>query len=1352
MEIKLFDDEQYIDNSLNTKMINDILDVAAYLMTPQSKTSIVTNVRNVDYSYRKNVIERHLDYCVEKNLLLKTVKTYNKYDDVITYCMPVMAQLDRFYDISHDSTRLKNLYRCNNTIFYSHNGTSTLRDAIINFFNNKCIYVWGITSNIQYRVYLNAMFSNEKYYGLLSLIAQAEHAGLYDIFVNFFFNDDKRPSLESYKAIFIENQAIDQQNRDMYRGALELFENVLAFELDDSIEYEADSSRNHYFALALKRQYQGDIETALKYYAKTFKGLTGSVLHCFAITYYVIALYQSNDLKSLKKIESLQSYISRTMPESLPAKIISDLALDGSIKNYKNNYKQWLDSNSISCFSKLLGFIVLKQLGETDLIDISESMFDKIRKDPYMAFFRFEMSECFDELKSEDNEVVDNKGFKPILSCLSQKPEWEIVMRKMEAAIESASSDANGDVENSQRIIYEVTNSFQLFPHKQKRLKSGKWGKPYLVDFYDIDRNFEGLDDIDHRVLNCLSDSYYNYDESPIMRTAFGELIGSDKVYRFHDDGTMTSVRIERAEPSIIAKNTKNGIALTSDINISKAKDGVILKYEDNKTTINVISLNSNQLEIFKILNEKTVFPVEQEEKLSRMLGKINENCKITLQSDLIQTNENIKKIDADSLITGVLRPIEDGLTLKLFVKPLVTNPPYCDPGRGAATVLGMIDGEQVQAVRNLEVEKKNFNDIKDLLQQNLYLDYTNSIETDGIVNSLLLLELLQKNQDVIRTEWPEGYDFKLAGSADFKNLSISVKSDNQWLDIEGELKVGEDVILKMAELLEKVRDSKERFIKLDDKTFIMLSEQLKKQLDVIASMANIERKKVKLSAFEAFAMEDFEENGTEMQTDKFYKNIVKKIKEADKQTFDVPKGLKAELRDYQEDGYKWMMRLNSWGAGACLADDMGLGKTIQAIAVMLKKADQGASLVVCPASVLLNWRNELEKFAPSLNPILIHNADKQRGDKISNATDHDIVLITYGILISEAEKLAEKQWNTIVLDEAHTIKNKETKMSKAAMNLKGDFKIILTGTPLQNHLGEIWNLFQFINPGLLGTFGHFTDNYISPIVKNEDKQRQKQLKNRLLPFMLRRTKNDVLDELPEKTEIVLDVNLSDDEAAFYENMRRIAIEKVSESENGAIQTLAEITRLRQAACNIKLIDEKLNIASSKAEMFMELVNELCGNNHRALVFSQFTSHLALVIKRLEEENVKFLYLDGSTPVKEREKLVKTFQKSDDIPLFLISMKAGGLGLNLTAADYIIHLDPWWNPAVEDQASDRAYRIGQTRPVTVYRLISKNTIEEKIIRLHQTKKSLADALLDGSDMSHKLTKEEMLELLDVKIK
>ena len=321
--------------------------------------------------------------------------------------------------------------------------------------------------------------------------------------------------------------------------------------------------------------------------------------------------------------------------------------------------------------------------------------------------------------------------------------------------------------------------------------------------------------------------------------------------------------------------------------------------------------------------------------------------------------------------------------------------------------------------------------------------------------------------------------------------------------------------------------------------------------------------------------------------------------------------------------------------------------------------------------------------------------------------------------------------------------------MSKAAMELNGAFRLLLTGTPLQNHLGEIWNLFQFANPGLLGSFQQFTEKFISPIEKNGDKNRQKQLKRLLQPFILRRTKTEVLDELPEKTEITLHVELDEQERALYENLRWEAISNLEEGSATAIQTLAEITKLRQAACHPSLVYPELNLSSAKSSAFMKLVEELMKNNHRSLVFSQFTSHLRLIREELDKAHIDYLYLDGSTSLPERNKLVKEFQTGTQ-PLFLISLKAGGLGLNLTAADFVIHLDPWWNPSIEDQASDRAYRIGQTRPVTVYRLIATQTIEEKIIRLHQTKKSLADSLLDGSDLAHKLTKEEMLELLKEK--
>lgn len=348
--------------------------------------------------------------------------------------------------------------------------------------------------------------------------------------------------------------------------------------------------------------------------------------------------------------------------------------------------------------------------------------------------------------------------------------------------------------------------------------------------------------------------------------------------------------------------------------------------------------------------------------------------------------------------------------------------------------------------------------------------------------------------------------------------------------------------------------------------------------------------------------------------------------------------------------------------------------------------------------------------------------------------------------MAGDIEILETRDWNVAVLDEAHTIKNRETKMSKAAMALTADMRVLLTGTPLQNHLSEIWNLFEFANPGLLGSYGQFSERFILPIEKDRNRERQRLLKRLLSPFILRRTKSEVLNELPEKTEMTLRVCLSNEERALYEQLREEASVSLETNQVGAIEALTYLTRLRQAACHPRLVNSRLALPSSKTKAFLDLSDELQAGGHRALVFSQFTSHLALIREALDEKGIRYLYLDGSHSASQRKKLVEEFQQGT-MPLFLISLKAGGTGLNLTAADYVIHLDPWWNPAIEDQASDRAYRIGQEHPVTIYRLIAENTIEEKILRLHATKKSLADALLDGSDMSGRLSRDEILQLL-----
>jgi SNF2 family DNA or RNA helicase len=426
----------------------------------------------------------------------------------------------------------------------------------------------------------------------------------------------------------------------------------------------------------------------------------------------------------------------------------------------------------------------------------------------------------------------------------------------------------------------------------------------------------------------------------------------------------------------------------------------------------------------------------------------------------------------------------------------------------------------------------------------------------------------------------------------------------------------------------------------------------------------------------------------------------------------------------------------------------MGLGKTIQALAVLLDRAKQGSALVVAPASVVRNWFHETNRFAPTLRPLIFGQGDRR--EMLDNLQPFDLLLCSYGLMQQESDMLTDKTFATIVLDEAQAIKNRATKRSQTAMQLQGDFKIITTGTPVENHLGELWNLFSFLNPGLLGSLERFNERFAFPIEKNQDKERRTQLRRLLQPFILRRRKNDVLDELPEKTEVTLSVELSPEERAFYEALRRQALENIEAGDGDAgdkrFKILAELMRLRQACCHPRMVAPESKLSSSKLGLFAETVEELLSEGHKALVFSQFVKHLKIVEEWVKEQRISYQYLDGLTPLPQRDKAIRAFQGGEG-DLFLISLKAGGFGLNLTAADYVIHLDPWWNPAVEDQASDRAHRIGQQRPVTIYRLITEDTIEEKIVKLHADKRELADSLLEGAEVSGKLSAEELLELI-----
>jgi len=453
-------------------------------------------------------------------------------------------------------------------------------------------------------------------------------------------------------------------------------------------------------------------------------------------------------------------------------------------------------------------------------------------------------------------------------------------------------------------------------------------------------------------------------------------------------------------------------------------------------------------------------------------------------------------------------------------------------------------------------------------------------------------------------------------------------------------------------------------------------------------------------------------------------------------QTVPTPQGLTAELRDYQRDGLNWLMFLNEYGFSGVLADDMGLGKTVQTLAYLLYKKQQELltlpAMVICPTSLVSNWLNEATKFTPDLKVLVLHGVNRHQFFKDIN--DYDLVITTYPLIARDAKEFVELSFSDLILDEAQTIKNPLAKMTKSIKQMDAKQRLCLTGTPMENHLGELWSLFDFLMPGFLGSYSTFNRVYRKGIEGEGNQQIQHWLIQKTQPFLLRRTKDDVAKELPAKTEIIHNIALPNDQRTLYESIRLTMEAKVRDllREKGMarsrIEFLDALLKLRQACCDPRLV--KLEHAqqvksSAKLDFLMNIVPEMVEEGRRILIFSQFAQMLALIEEALQEKGIDFVKLTGQT--RNRGDVIEKFQ-GGDVPIFLISLKAGGVGLNLTAADTVIHYDPWWNPAVENQATDRAYRIGQDKPVFVYKLICEETVEERVLALQSRKQKLADSV------------------------
>ena len=450
-----------------------------------------------------------------------------------------------------------------------------------------------------------------------------------------------------------------------------------------------------------------------------------------------------------------------------------------------------------------------------------------------------------------------------------------------------------------------------------------------------------------------------------------------------------------------------------------------------------------------------------------------------------------------------------------------------------------------------------------------------------------------------------------------------------------------------------------------------------------------------------------------------------------------LPLDLNATLRHYQQTGVNWLTFLRNLKMGALLADDMGLGKTLQALCVIQKK-----TLVIAPTSVLHSWQTQIQEFRPGLSVSSYYGPNRKLD------TQSDLILTTYAILRLDCALLAQVKWNTVLLDEAQTIKNPESQVTRAAHSLQAEFKIALSGTPVENSLKDLWSQFQFLNPGLLGSLETFEEQFSDPISRGDTTATQ-QLKQRIKPFILRRMKKEVTPELPPKTEITLYSELNENERELYDSLlattRKEVLENLGTGKGGLFSILELLLRLRQACCHSALIPGQNAEQSSKIELLLETLERSLSQGHRALVFSQWTSLLDLIEPEFIKRGITYSRLDGST--KNRGDIVTDFQKEDGPSVLLISLKAGGVGLNLTAADHLFLMDPWWNPAVEDQATDRAHRIGQSNPVLIHRIIAQNTIEERIVTLQKSKIQLMTAVLENASASSSLSREDLLMLL-----
>ena len=906
------------------------------------------------------------------------------------------------------------------------------------------------------------------------------------------------------------------------------------------------------------------------------------------------------------------------------------------------------------------------------------------------------------------------------------------------------------------------TPHLELKAIRQKETKSGTWSKGRevsLKSFMGMPR--EGWSKIDWAIAEKTESLNWNPHFRISNDDAFRILEGTEMFQLNRQPATLEVVPFE-----LVVKDVDAGWVLTTSARVVERAwddddDGgdsiSIGAHEGNLVVSNKLSkvawirTPEDLRDLVRFVTMETAFfPVEQRDVLLAQLNELQGKVPLQLPPSL---GGEVFSEETESLLllrmkqSGVLEAtvcVRDSRGLSLL------------PGDGLLRRQATVDGASVQYVRDSAVERDRARDAIQRLslgQHRRVRDWTWRIEGPDAVVDLLSAAGELVSENVLKMVWHQSSarQFNIIGKVSAANVSVKVSRQRDWFGVDGTARIGDqDVALK--DLLAGLRGASrmDGFVEVSPGQWAAIADEFRATLQQLADVANDNRGKLQLDASAAMSLSAIEDNALKIEADRAWEKCLSKVRSIKTINPDPPASLNCELREYQVEGFRWMCRLSEWGVGGILADDMGLGKTVQTLAVLLQRMETGPALVIAPTSLGFNWEQECHRFAPSLTPKLLREAD--RDDLIKNATEGDVIICSYGLALRETELLQSVNWGTLILDEAQNIKNSNAKTSKEIRRINADWKVALTGTPMENHLGELWSIFRAVSPGVLGPWEQFRKKFAGPIEKENDNERRQALSRVISPFILRRSKKEVLTDLPERSESNLLIELTPEERERYDQVRLAAVGELDSlgdtelSGDQRFKVLQLLTRLRQISCHVGLVDDKWDKGSSKLTMLMERMEQLKERGNRPLIFSQFTSHLALIREACDAAKISYQYLDGQTTPKARQQRVEAFQDGEG-DAFLISLKAGGTGLNLTAADYVIHMDPWWNPAVEDQATDRAHRIGQQKSVMVYRIIAKGTIEEQILSLHEEKRDLVEGVLSGAEASAKLTTEQLAKLI-----